>query len=216
MTSLAHAQTYQFDGDLTTSGLQNGNGAWSVNAGVSTNLRWYNGTYSAWDNSGAAIAEFGYTSSTSGGTITLDGEIKLAGMIFDPLGTPLGTIAHAFTGGTLNFGSSGLISVANGASGGSTGNQWVTFTSVLKGSDLTIQKSGGSTTAFAAAPSEPPVASISASASPPTSAASAASMCSPTPFSIPPEPAITPPRSPLLAWVPPITGPSAWTPPTPQ
>ncbi len=149
MTTLASAQTYQWDGDLTTAGLQNGNGTWSVDGGVSTNLRWYkDSAYSAWDNSGLAIAEFGYTSSTSGGTITLDGEIKLAGMIFDPLGTPLGTTAHAFTGGTLNFGAGGLVSIANAASGGSTGGQWVTFTSALKGSDLTIQKSGGSTTGF--------------------------------------------------------------------
>ncbi len=149
MTSLTGAQTYQWDGDLTTTGLQNGNGTWSVDGGVSTNLRWYkDSAYSAWDNSGLAIAEFGYNTSTSGGTITVDGEIKLAGMIFDPLGTPLGTTAHAFTGGTLNFGGGGLVSIANGASGGSTGGQWVTFTSALKGSDLTFQKSGGSTIGF--------------------------------------------------------------------
>ncbi|MDI1312591.1 MAG: hypothetical protein PSV43_10570, partial [Prosthecobacter sp.] len=149
MTSWAGAQTYQWDGDLTTTGLQNGNGVWSTDAGVSTNLRWYKeGAYSAWDNSGLGVAEFGYTNSTSGGTITLNGEIKLAGMIFDSLGTPLGTTAHAFTGGTLNFGSGGLVSIANAASGGSTGGQWITFTSLLKGSDLTFQKSGGSTTAF--------------------------------------------------------------------
>jgi fibronectin-binding autotransporter adhesin len=150
-TSFAGAQTYQFDGDLATAGLQNGNGNWSTDGSVSTNLRWYKSstsTYSAWDNSGLAIAEFGYTSSTSGGTLTLDGEIKLAGMIFDPLGTPLGTTAHAFTGGTLNFGEGGLVSIANAASGGSTGGQWITFTSLLKGSNLTFQKSGGSTTAF--------------------------------------------------------------------
>lgn len=149
MTSLARSQTYQWDGDLSTTGLQNGNGTWSTNSGDSNNLRWYkNSAYTAWDNSGLAIAEFGYTSSTSGGTITLDGEIKLAGMIFDPLGTPLGTTSHAFTGGTLNFGSGGLVSIGNAASGGSTGGQWITFTSLLKGSDLTFQKSGGTTTAF--------------------------------------------------------------------
>jgi len=149
MSSFAIAQTYQFDGDLTTAGLQNGNGTWSVDGGISTNLRWYkDSAYSAWDNSGLAIAEFGYNTSTSGGTITLDGEIKLAGMIFDTLGTPLGSTAHAFTGGALNFGAGGLVSIANGASGGSTGGQWITFNSVLKGSNLTFQKSAGSTTAF--------------------------------------------------------------------
>jgi len=149
MSCFARAQTYQFDGDLGTAGLQNGSGAWSTDSGVSTNLRWVkDGAYSAWDNSGLAIAEFGYTSSTSGGTLTLDGEIKLAGMIFDPLGAPLGTLAHAFNGGTLNFGSGGVVSIANAASGGSTGGQWITFNSVLKGSDLTFQKSGGTSTAF--------------------------------------------------------------------
>ena len=149
MTLFASAQTYQFDGDLGTSGLQNGSGNWSVNSSPSTNLRWYTGgTYSAWDNSGLAVAEFGYTSSVNGGTITLDGEIKLAGMIFDPLGTPLGATSHTFTGGMLNFGSNGVINVANGASGGGTGNQWITFSSALKGNNLTIQKSTGATTGF--------------------------------------------------------------------
>lgn len=151
ISSAASAQTYQFDGDLGTAGIQNGNGNWSTDGSVSTNLRWYNGSsYSAWDNSGLAIAEFGNTSAVNGGILTLaaGSEIKLAGMLINPLGTPLGTQAYAFTGGTLNFGSGGVVNVSNGASGGSTGNQWITFTSVLKGSNLTLQKYTGSTIGF--------------------------------------------------------------------
>ncbi|MGV3662930.1 MAG: beta strand repeat-containing protein, partial [Prosthecobacter sp.] len=150
MTSAASAQSYQFDGDLTTPDIQNGNGTWSTNNSVSTNLRWFNGsTYDAWDNSGLGIAEFGNTTSVNGGTITVDGEIKVAGMTFNPLGTPLGTTSHIFTGGTLNFGTGGVINIANAASGGSTGNQWITFTSLLKGSNLTLQKTSGTSLGFA-------------------------------------------------------------------
>lgn len=149
VASSASAQTYLFDGDLNTAGIQNGGGNWSTDAGVSTNLRWVNNSvYSAWDNSGLAIAEFGNTSSVNGGTLTVEGEIKLAGMNFNPLGTPIGTLSHAFNGGTLNFGTGGIINVANAATGGSTGGQWITFTSLLKGSNLTIQKSGGATIGF--------------------------------------------------------------------
>lgn len=148
-TVSAHSQTYIFDGDLTAPGLQNGNGAWSTNATVPANLRWFkDDVYSAWDNSGLAIAEFGNTTSVNGGTLTLDGEIKLAGMNFKPLGTPIGTLSHAFNGGTLNFGEGGVINVSNAASGGSTGGQWISFSSLLKGNNLTIQKADGTTTAF--------------------------------------------------------------------
>lgn len=150
MTSAASAQTYQFDGDLGTPGLQNGNGTWSTNNTISTNLRWSNGgSYDVWDNSGLAIAEFGNATSVNGGTITVDGEIKVAGMIFNPLGTPLGATSHIFTGGTLNVGTGAVISIANAASGGSTGNQWITFGSLLKGSDLTFQKTSGTSLGFA-------------------------------------------------------------------
>ncbi|QIF01631.1 autotransporter-associated beta strand repeat-containing protein [Roseimicrobium sp. ORNL1] len=144
------AQTYQFDGDLSSQGtIQNGPGNWSTNSSVSTNLRWLkDGVYTAWDNSGLAIAEFGSTTSVNGGAITVDGEVLAAGLNFTALGTPLGTSAYSFTGGTINLGTGGVINVANGASGGGTGGQWVTFGSQLKGSNLTIQKSGGSTVAF--------------------------------------------------------------------
>lgn len=143
------AQTYFFDGDLGVAGIQNGSAAWSTNASLPANLRWFkDDTYSAWDNSGLAIAEFGSTSSTSGGTLTLDGEIKVAGMNFTALGAPIGSNAYAFTGGTLNVGTGSIINIANAASGGSLGGQWITFTSLLKGNNLTFQKSGGSTIAF--------------------------------------------------------------------
>lgn len=143
------AQTYFFDGDLVTTGIQNGAGAWSTDAGTATNLRWLkDGAYSAWDNSGLAIAEFGSTASTSGGVITLAGEIKAAGLNFTPLGSPLGSAAYSFTGGTLNLGNGGVINVANGASGGGLGGQWITFNSPLKASNLTIQKNGGATIGF--------------------------------------------------------------------
>lgn len=149
LAASAQAQTYLFDGDLGTAGIQNGNGPWSVNATVPANLRWFkDDVYSAWDNSGLAIAQFGNTTSTTGGTITLDGVINLAGMNFNPLGTPLGATAHAFTGGTLNFGEGGIINIANAASGGSLGGQWITFTSLLQGNNLTFQKSDGTGTAF--------------------------------------------------------------------
>lgn len=148
--SLTYAQTYQFDGDLGVVGIQNGGGNWSTDSGVSTNLRWFkDDTYGAWDNSGLAIAEFGNTTSTSGGAITVEGEIKLAGMTFNTLGSPLGSVSHSFSGGILNFGTGGIINIANGASGGSTGNQWITFTAALKGEDLTFQKSAGTSTSFA-------------------------------------------------------------------
>lgn len=147
---VTNAQTYQFDGDLSSQGtIQNGPGNWSTNSSVSTNLRWLkDGVYTAWDNSGLAIAEFGSTTSVNGGAITVEGEVLAAGLNFTALGTPLGTSAYSFTGGTINLGTGGVINVANGASGGSTGGQWVTFGSQLKGTNLTIQKSGGSTVAF--------------------------------------------------------------------
>ena len=144
-----NAQTFTFDGDLGTAGIQNGSGTWSTNAALPANLRWFkDNAYSAWDNSGLAIAEFGNTSSTTGGTLTLDGEIKVAGMNFNPLGAPIGSTAYGFTGGTLNVGNGSIINIANAASGGSLGGQWITFTSLLKGSNLTFQKSAGSTIAF--------------------------------------------------------------------
>lgn len=150
MSSAASAQTYQFDGDLDTPGLQNGNGTWSTNEAVGSNLRWHNGgSYDVWDNSGLAIAEFGNATSVNGGTITVDGEIKVAGMTFNTLGAPLGTTSHIFSGGTLNVGTGAIISIATGASGGSTGNQWITFSSLLKGSDLTFQKTSGTSLGFA-------------------------------------------------------------------
>lgn len=150
LTSAATAQTYQFDGDLATPGIQNGNGVWSTSSTDPANLRWLkDGIYSAWDNSGLAIAEFGNATSVNGGAITLSEEIKLAGMTFNTLGAPLGTLAHSFTGGTLNFGTGGIINIGNAASGGGTGNQWITFTSLLKGQDLTFQKSAGSAIGFA-------------------------------------------------------------------
>ena len=146
---MAYSQNYVFDGDLSTAGIQNGAGTWSTNDTLPANLRWLkDGVYSAWDNSGLAIAEFGSTSSTTGGVITVDGEILVAGMTFNPLGTPLGSSAYSFTGGTINLGTGGIINVANAASGGGAGTQWVTFTSQLKGHNLTIQKSTGATTAF--------------------------------------------------------------------
>lgn len=145
----AAAQTYLYDGDLTTAGIQNGAGTWGTDEGTAAHLRWVNeGVYSAWNNSGLATAEFGSTASTTGGLVTLTGEMKLAAMNFNTLGTPFGSAAYSFTGGSLNFGTDGVISIANGASGGGTGGQWITFGSAIKGGNLTIQKSGGSSTGF--------------------------------------------------------------------
>lgn len=145
----ALAQTYTFDGDLTTPGIQNGAGIWSADATNAAHLRWFlNDAYSAWDNSGLARAQFGNNTSVNGGIITVSGEIKTSGLTFNTLGSPLGTSAYSFTGGTLNLGEGGLISVATGASGGGAGTQWITFTSLLKGNNLTIQKADGSAIGF--------------------------------------------------------------------
>lgn len=150
LAATTYAQTYQFDGDLGVDGLQNGGGNWSTVDTVATNRRWLkDGAYTVWDNSGFAIAEFGNTTSTTGGAITVEGEIKLAGMNFNTLGSGLGSLTHSFTGGSLNFGSGAIINIANNASGGGLGGQWITFNSALKGENLTFQKSGGSTIGFA-------------------------------------------------------------------
>jgi fibronectin-binding autotransporter adhesin len=145
----AMAQIYEYDGDLTTPGIQNGAGIWSADASNPLHLRWmFNDVYSAWDNNGLALAEFGNNTSANGGIITVSGEIKTGGLLFNGLGTPLGTSAYSFTGGTLNLGEEGLISVATGASGGGAGTQWITFNSLLKGNNLIMQKADGSAIGF--------------------------------------------------------------------
>lgn len=124
-----------------TSGVQNGGGVWNL-----THNFWWNGTGNTlWDNSGSAIAAFGTSATKTGGTVTVEGTVKVGGMVFNSFSTstiadlPV-TSAYTLAGGTIQFAPGAIIGAANNASSGSSGVLFINLNSVLEGNGLTIQR----------------------------------------------------------------------------
>lgn len=149
MSSLA--QTLTWDTTPGTAGVQNGSGTWNT-----TTANWLDSSNAntLWTNSGLEIAQFGSTSPVNPSVVTLAGNMKLKGMNFLPLtasSTPVSGTQYTFTSATvgtvLDFGSDGLIQMADYSSGGS---QFVGLGGnlVLKSNNLTIQKISGTVPQF--------------------------------------------------------------------
>lgn len=144
---LVHAQLV-WDANNTDPGQPNGAGQW-----LGTN-QWWNGTTNVnWDNSGSTIAQMGTTGSAlvSSNTVTItSGTANVGGVNFMGFSGGPGTgqqYSIAGSSGTLNFGTGGII---NAADLSSTGSNFITFASnlLVTGSNLTVQKSGGSAQQF--------------------------------------------------------------------
>lgn len=150
-TTYLKAQTLTWDAKPLQAGLQNGSGAWNT-----TSDFWMNADNQnvLWTNSGLEIAQFGTTPSVNPSVVTLAQNVQLKGINFLSLGTaaPAAGFQYVLEGATagtvLDFGESGLIQVANFASGGSSNFIEIRNSLVLKGSNLTIQKSSGTDTQF--------------------------------------------------------------------
>ncbi|MDZ4287738.1 MAG: autotransporter-associated beta strand repeat-containing protein [Prosthecobacter sp.] len=124
------------DGDTSTSGIQNGSGAWNLST-----ANWWDGSANVtWNNDGATTATFGTNTGNTGGTITVSGTINVGGMKFNPLSALPVTIAHTFTGGTLAFADNAVIEAGDNTSSGSTTVLFLNLNSVLTGNNLTIQR----------------------------------------------------------------------------
>jgi fibronectin-binding autotransporter adhesin len=123
-----------------TPGFQNGSGTWNL-----SNNNWNNGTTNGtWDNTGSVIAAFGSTTSRTGGTVTVEGTMKVGGMRFNSFSLVNGelplTSAYTITGGTLQFADNAIIEAANNTSSGSSGVLFINLNSALVGNGLTIQR----------------------------------------------------------------------------
>jgi fibronectin-binding autotransporter adhesin len=138
LISPLHAQLI-WDANGTTSGQTNGAGTWSA-----TNQWWTGSANTTWANTGSEIAQIGTVASATGGAITAASPINLAGLNFSSLsGTPTST--HSITGGTLSFGSSQTIQLADSVS---TSNIFVIISSAITAANLTVQKSSGTAHQF--------------------------------------------------------------------
>ncbi|SKA88169.1 PEP-CTERM protein-sorting domain-containing protein [Prosthecobacter debontii] len=147
----AQTVTYDWDADANASnGITNGTGDWNT-----TGLNWRdelnaNGT---WANTYTSIARFGNAARVSANTVTIYGTMKLGGIDFASLITTAQSVSgqqytlNGGTAGVLDFGTNGVITMADGSSGGSP---FVTMGSALsiQGTNLTVRKSGGTTTQF--------------------------------------------------------------------
>ncbi len=113
-----------WDGDTTTSGLQDGTGGWNT----SSSLRWYNTTtsdYQAWSSSNPDLAIFG-AGSGSAGTVTLETSITAVGLRFDIAG-------YTVTGNTLTLAGASTI----------TANADAIVSSILAGADGLTKEGAG-------------------------------------------------------------------------
>ncbi|MES2505155.1 MAG: autotransporter-associated beta strand repeat-containing protein [Verrucomicrobiota bacterium] len=130
-----------WDADTVTTDVQNGNGIWNL-----TNTNWWNGSSNAvWDNTGSTIAAFGTSATKTGGTLTVEGTLKVGGMVFNPFSTSAAqdlpvTSAYTIGGGTLQFADNAVIEAANNSSSGSSGVLFINLNSVLVGNGLTLQR----------------------------------------------------------------------------
>lgn len=126
--------------------MQNGSGTWNL-----TTANWIDsgGSNVLWTNSGSEIAQFGGGTVASANTVSLNSATyKLAGLNFLGFSAAPGTNnQYTLNTGTLDFGSNGVIQMADQSSGGS---QFVTLSSALSitSSNLTIQKLGGTALQF--------------------------------------------------------------------
>jgi len=145
--------TWDANGD--TAGQPNGSGTWTTNV---ANLNWWNGTTNvAWTNSPTAVAVLGggvapTIVSPATTVVTINDNLTLGGILFKgysalPTSGQQYALQGATAGVTLDFGAGGLIQLEDNASGGS---QFISFGTnlVLKGSDLTFQKSSGNGVQF--------------------------------------------------------------------
>lgn len=130
-----------FDANTGLADVQNGGGTWNQSL-----TNWWNGSSNvAWDNSGSTVAAFGSSSSKTGGTVTVEGTVKLGGMRFNPFSTatvadlPV-TSAYTITGGTLQFADNAIIEAANNSSSGSGTVLFINLNSTLVGNGLTLQR----------------------------------------------------------------------------
>lgn len=130
-----------WDPTPATGGIQNGSGLWNL-----TNNLWWNGTENVlWDNSGLTTAAFGTSATKTGGTVTVEGTVKVGGMVFNAFSTstladlPV-TSAYTIGGGTIQFAPNAVIEAANNSSSGSSGVLFINLNSVLEGNGLTIQR----------------------------------------------------------------------------
>ena len=130
-----------WDADALTNDVQNGNGSWNL-----TNTNWWNGSGPVmWDNTGSTIATFGTSATKTGGTVTVEGTVKVGGMVFNPFSTstmqdlPV-TSAYTIGGGTIQFANNAIIEAANNSSSGSSGVLFINLNSVMVGNGLTLQR----------------------------------------------------------------------------
>ncbi|QIF05898.1 autotransporter-associated beta strand repeat-containing protein [Roseimicrobium sp. ORNL1] len=137
-SSVAFAQSQLiWDINSGTAGVQDGSGTWSTGSG-----NWLNqstGTNTTWPSGTGTIAEFGNGTtgpSSSSRTITVNGTVGVAGMVFNPSSTDA---AYIFNGGTIQFADGARIELLNGSTS-SSGNKRVGFNSSLAGSNVTIAK----------------------------------------------------------------------------
>jgi len=140
------AVTLVWDSSTTnpTDGPQDGNGTWDT-----TTANWWNSAIpgdQTWTDSTVAnpvFAQFGANTTATSRQVTVSGTFQVAGLNFTAIrGTPLATNpAYTLTGGTINLDANGTINIADGASSSSS---LITINSALAGSNITIQKSGGS------------------------------------------------------------------------
>lgn len=141
------ATTVIWDSSSTnqTDGAQDGSGTWN-----STNSNWWDsalGRDVAWlDSTGISpvIAQFGNGGTATAKTVTLATgfQAQVAGLLFANSGTPSTTnVGYTLTGGTISLDANGTITIANGTS--ASGN-FVTINSALTGSNITIQRTSGS------------------------------------------------------------------------
>lgn len=148
-----NAQTtiYDWDADANASnGITNGTGNWTT-----TGSTWRDslGNNGSWVDSYNSIARFGDAPRVTGNTVSISGTMKLGGIDFVSQVTTAQTVSgqqYTLAGGTagvLDFGTGGVITLADGTSGGSP---FVSFSSTLslQGNNLTVRKSGGTTTQF--------------------------------------------------------------------
>lgn len=137
-----------FDANTGTTGVQNGAGVWDA-----TTENWWNGTTNvAWDS---GIAQFGVNTSAVGGTVTINSNISATGLNFLPLSAAPTTSNQAYhftttAAGTLNLtGVAPVINIGNAStSGASTAVTAVNFLLPVTASNLTIQKSSGTSLGF--------------------------------------------------------------------
>ncbi|WP_207910680.1 beta strand repeat-containing protein [Chthoniobacter flavus] len=132
-----------------TDGPQDGNGTWD-----STTANWWNSAIpgdQAWTDSTIAnpvFAQFGAGTAAATRQVTVSGTFHVAGLNFAAIPGTISTSNAAYNlvgTGTIDLGANGTINIADGTSSSSS---LLTIGTTLTGSDVTIQKSGGTAEQF--------------------------------------------------------------------